>query len=145
MNHSGIVRRSENLASTFACRVAMKERGVNRAKETSIQRSYELEKILLRVHRGVCCPVRVWLPLVCHADARRASRSANTLATRSRPKELLQMVGPGSVRHGVLFHRAVCSLRAGRTRRRRSDAGLSGGISIRGATFDLIRSPTINL
>ncbi len=32
-----------------------------------------------------------------------------------------------------------------RTRRRRSDAGHSGGISVRRATFDLIRSPTINV
>ena len=32
-----------------------------------------------------------------------------------------------------------------RTRRRRSDAGPSGGVSVRRATFDLIRSPTINV
>ena len=31
------------------------------------------------------------------------------------------------------------------TRRRRSNAGPSGGISVRRATFDLIRSPTINV
>ena len=32
-----------------------------------------------------------------------------------------------------------------RTRRRRSAAGHSGGISVRRATFDLVRSPTINV
>src|SRR5919106_1054371 len=45
----------------------------------------------------------------------------------------------------AFFYSAVCSLRSERTRGRRSDAGTSGGISVRRATFDLIRGPTINV
>ena len=50
-----------------------------------------------------------------------------------------------SIRHGVLFHPALCSLRSKRTGRRRRDAGASGGVSVRRAAFDFVRSPTINL
>src|SRR6266481_1667766 len=43
------------------------------------------------------------------------------------------------------FYRAVCSPPSGRTRRCRSDARDSGGISVCRAAFDLIRSPTITV
>ena len=43
------------------------------------------------------------------------------------------------------FHSAVRSLRSRRQRRRRSDAGAPGGVSVCRATFNLIRSPTVNV
>ena len=43
--------------------------GFIRVTETSIERSYELEEILFRIHRGVRFPVRVRLPLVRNANA----------------------------------------------------------------------------
>src|SRR4029077_15579242 len=113
--------------------------------KTSIERSYELEKVLFRIHRGVRFPLRVRVSLVCNANARRASGSADAFAPGRGPKELLRMACPRSVRHGILFHPAVCPLRSERTRRRGSDAWPSVGVSVRGATFDLIRSPTINV
>lgn len=63
----------------------MRVRGFGRAVETSTDTSYELEKVLLRLHRGICCPVRVRLSLVRDTHARCASGSADAVATRSRP------------------------------------------------------------
>ena len=123
----------------------MTVRGFHRATETSTERSYELEEVLFRVRRGVHFPLRVRLPLVRNANAQRASGSADALATGRRPEELLRMACSWSIRHGVLFHLALYSLRSKRTRKRRSDAGASGGVSVRRPTFNLVRSPTINV
>ena len=49
----------------------MKVRGFSGGpKQTSIERSYELEEILFRIHRGVRFPLRVRLPLVRNVNAR---------------------------------------------------------------------------
>src|SRR6478672_7598909 len=124
----------------------MKLRGGNRGPtKTSIERSYELEEILFRIHRGVRFSLRVRFPLVRNVNARHASGSGDAFATGSRPKELLRVACPGSARHGILFHLAVCPVRAERESRHRSAPRHACGISVRRATFDLIRSPTINI
>ena len=110
------------------------------ACKTSTERNYELKKILLRIHRNVPVPLRVWLPLVRHANAWRASRSTDTFASPTR----FPMADSGSYRNGILLHDALCPLRSGRRRRRRRDVGHSGGVSVRRTTFDLIRSPTVD-
>src|SRR5438876_8426004 len=136
MIHS-VIPRPENLRSTFAGGVAMKVRGFKKdPQQTSIERSYELEKILLRIHRRVRFPVRVRVPLVRNVNARRASGSTDAFATGSRPKELLRVACPRSVRHGILFHLAVCPLCSEQTRRHRSAPRPAGGVSVRRATFD---------
>ena len=50
----------------------MKYAGSVGPQQTSIERSYELEEILFRIHRGVRFPLHVWICLVWNADARRA-------------------------------------------------------------------------
>ena len=62
----------------------MKHAGATgKRSKTSIERSYELEEILFRIHRGVHFPLRLRLPLVCDANARRTSGSADAFATGS--------------------------------------------------------------
>lgn len=82
-----LIPRPPNLRSTFANGLAMKLRGVTTGRyiRTSIERSYELEEILFRIHRGVRFPLRVRLPLVRNSNARCPSGSANAFATGSRP------------------------------------------------------------
>jgi len=50
----------------------MKYAGLVGPQQTSTERSYELEEILFRIHRGVRFPLRVRIRLVRNADARRA-------------------------------------------------------------------------
>src|SRR6476646_1482488 len=136
----------QSLKSTFAGGLAMKLRGFNWGPhQTSIERSYELEEILFRIHRGLRFPLRVRLRLVCNVNARRASGSGDAFATRNRPKELLRVACAWSVRHGILFHAAVRPVHAERERRHRSAPRPAGGLSVRRATFDLVRRPTINI
>ena len=54
-------------------------------EQNSIERSYELAKILHRFHRGVRLPLRVWLPLVRNLTARCTSGSADPFKAGSRP------------------------------------------------------------
>ena len=77
-----VIPRPENLRSTFVAALAMKVRGFTEGpKQTSIEKSYELEKILLRVYRGLHLPLRVRVPLVRNVNARRASGSGDAFAT----------------------------------------------------------------
>ena len=84
----------------------------------------------------------LWYATLMH-DAHR--EVPTLLRPEADAKELLRMACAWSVRHGFLFHAAVRPVSSERTRRRRSDAGPSGGVSVRRATFDLVRSPTINV
>ena len=47
-------------------------------------------------------------------------------------------------RDGILSYTALCPVRPWRRRRRRRDVGHSGGVGVRRATFDLIRSSTVD-
>src|SRR4030095_6402487 len=47
-------------------------------------------------------------------------------------------------RDGILSYTALCPVRPWRRRRRRRDVGHSGGIGVRRAAFDLIRSSTVD-
>lgn len=68
------------IRSTSPKGFAIKLSGVLDATKSLKEISYELEKVLLRIYRGLRFHVPVWLPLVREADAWGASGSANTLA-----------------------------------------------------------------
>jgi hypothetical protein len=59
----------ESLRSTFGRGLAMNILGSMAGAETSMNRSYELEKILFRVPGSLRFPLRVRIPLVRNANA----------------------------------------------------------------------------
>src|SRR5438093_2037899 len=92
--------------------------------------AYELEKVLLRIYRGLRFHVPVWLPLVREADAWGASGSADTLANRSRFWQSLLIARFWARCDGVLSHATLCTICPRRWRRRLRDARNPGSADI---------------
>src|SRR5215469_9161544 len=67
------------------------------------------------------------------------------LRTEADLKRYFGWLALGQFVMAFLFHSALYSLCSKRTRRRRSDAGASRGVSVRRPTLNLVRSPTINV